>query len=73
MPTSFIVKRVILNVVNKVNFDKHLLTRKHKMIKMNPNEKMPKKCTPSFICNCGKSYKHASSLSYHKKTCNFKK
>lgn len=54
------------------NFDKHLLTRKHKILN-NPNEKMPIKCTPSFICNCGKSYKHASSLSYHKKTCNFKK
>jgi len=54
------------------NFDKHLLTRKHKILN-NPNEKMPIKSTLYYICNCGKSYKHASSLSYHKKTCNFKK
>lgn len=46
------------------NFQKHLLTLKHK-IRTNTNEKMPK----HFLCSCGKSYKHASSLWNHRKKC----
>ena len=46
------------------NFQKHLSTLKHK-IRTNTNEKMPK----DFLCSCGKSYKHASSLWNHRKKC----
>ena len=46
----------------KSNFDKHLLT--------NPNEKMPKNAA-AFQCECGKVYKHNSTLSSHKKKCTF--
>ena len=51
------------------NYNKHLLTRKHKIL-TNPNEKMPEH-NESHICICGKRYKHASSLCAHKKICDF--
>ena len=49
------------------NFNKHLLTAKHKMI-TNDNNKMPKNAVV-FTCECGKIYKFASGLSRHKKIC----
>lgn len=48
----------------KSDYNKHILTLKHK-IRTNTNEKMPK----NFLCSCGKSYKHASSLWNHRKKC----
>jgi len=48
------------------NYNKHLSTRKH-IILTNPNDKTPK----VYMCDCGKSYKHASSLCGHKKKCYF--
>ena len=48
------------------DYNKHLLTNKHKLL-INPNEKIAK----AYTCSCGKSYKHASSLSGHKKKCSF--
>ena len=51
------------------NYDTHLSTRKH-ILRENPNKKMPKNAKP-YICSCGKSYKHASSLSGHKQKCDF--
>ena len=51
------------------NYNKHLLTRKHKIL-TNPNEKMPKNAA-AFQCECGKVYKHNSTLSSHKKKCTF--
>ena len=50
----------------KNNYDKHLTTRKHKNL-TNPNKKEEKK----HICECGKIYKHAPTLSHHKKTCKY--
>jgi len=46
------------------NYNKHLLTRKHILL-INSNEKN----SNTFKCNCGKEYKHMSSLCNHKKTC----
>ena len=54
----------------KSNFDKHLLTRKHKML-TNGNEKMPENAAPNYECECGKKYKQHSGLSRHKKNCNY--
>jgi len=54
----------------KSNYDKHLLTRKHKML-INVNEKMPKNAVPLYECDCGKKYKQKSGLSRHKKQCDF--
>ena len=51
------------------NFNKHLATDKHKrLIKTNKKcQKMPK--TEKNTCECGKTYKHLSSLYKHKKNC----
>lgn len=62
----------------KSNYDAHLSTRKHKIL-TNPNKKNAEnatapiksqnECEKTFICECGKRYKHASTLSTHKKKC----
>ena len=44
----------------KSSFDKHLSTAKHKIL-LNP--------TKSYLCECGKQYKHSSTLYAHKKIC----
>jgi hypothetical protein len=49
------------------NYDTHLLTSKHK-IRTNTNEKMPQNAK-EHSCNCGKKYKHASSLWNHQQKC----
>jgi hypothetical protein len=51
----------------KSNWTTHLSTRKHKIL-TNPNEKEAEK---NFQCDCGKKYKHNSSLCAHKKKCNY--
>ena len=48
------------------NYNKHLLTPKHKTLQ-NTTKKMPK--DPQFICDCNKAYKHHSSLWNHQKKC----
>jgi len=51
------------------NFVTHLGTLKHKRL-IHPNEKNAKNENAAhFICVCGKSYKHMSSLCQHKKKC----
>ena len=49
------------------DYDRHILTLKHQ-IRTNTNEKTPKNAK-AYLCDCGKSYKHASSLWNHKKKC----
>lgn len=55
---------------NKYNFNKHLLTTKHKMI-TDDNKTGNKMVTPQkYFCNfCGNTYKFKSGLSRHKKKC----
>ena len=58
---------------SKKDYDKHLLTRKHK-IRTNTNNdeekilKIPSR-NKVYSCNCGKQFKHASSLWNHKQKC----
>jgi hypothetical protein len=47
-------------------YNRHIMTAKHKIL-MNPDAKSSKK--KSFACQCGKVYKHMSSLCCHKRTC----
>lgn len=58
---------------NKKDFSKHLLTRKHKMIKMiiDDNKKSPDVNVVMYSCICGKKYKFESGLCRHKKKCSF--
>jgi len=56
---------------NKQNdYDRHLLTSKHKrLIKTNISHANYAQTSIDFICECGKQYKHQSSLCKHKKKC----
>jgi len=47
---------------NKKDFERHLLTSKHK----NDDNNLPK---PQFVCICGKKYTYRQGLYKHKKTC----
>jgi len=66
-PINYFCEVCDFNTSNKKDFKRHNLTDKHLLL-INPNEKTPK--NPLFTCNCGKSYKHSSSLCGHKKKCN---
>ena len=59
---------------NKYNFNKHLLTTKHKMI-TDDNKTGNKMITPEkYFCNfCGNTYKFKSGLSRHKNKCKSEK
>jgi hypothetical protein len=51
-------------------WDRHVMTVKHQ-IRIITNEKTPKNAElANLSCNCGKHYKHSSSLWNHKKKCN---
>ena len=62
---NFFCEKCNYKCSKKSDFDKHLLTAKHKRIKMDK-----KWITGFFACSCGKTYKHQSGLSKHKNTCN---
>jgi phage anti-repressor protein len=57
------------NTSNKYDYDKHLTTAKHYRL-TNTNEKS-QKIAKVYICDCGKEYKHASSLFKHRKKCTY--
>jgi hypothetical protein len=65
-PIKYFCEKCDFYTYNKKDFTRHLTTDKHKIL-TNPNEKPQK--TP-YDCTCGKSYKHSSSLSAHKRKCN---
>jgi hypothetical protein len=46
------------------DWNRHIASAKHKIL-MNPNEIT----SPAYKCNCGKIYKHMTSLCFHKKKC----
>jgi len=49
---------------NKGDYNRHLLTPKHKN-----KEKNPIKIPKEYTCDCGKHYKHMGSLYNHKRNC----
>ena len=49
------------------DWSRHISTQKHK-IRTNTNDFTPKNAE-QYHCNCGKKYKHASSLWNHKNNC----
>jgi hypothetical protein len=49
-------------------YNKHILTNKHKILQ-NPTIVINSKI---YMCDCGKKYKHSSTLYAHKKICAFK-
>lgn len=51
----------------KNDYDKHILTRKHKIL----TNDLQKVANSDFYCFCGKKYKHRQSLNNHKKKCEY--
>lgn len=70
IPNNFICVFCDYNTSNKKDFNKHLLTDKHKILS-NVDKEIPTIPIKEFTCECGKKYKHRQSLSVHKKKCNF--
>ena len=58
------------NCGKQSDYERHILTRKH-INNINHNEKTLKN-TKKHQCICGKNYKYASGLSFHKKNCLYK-
>jgi hypothetical protein len=58
------------NTSSSKDYNKHLITAKHqRLMKANEvNNKILNNCQ-NYECDCGKGYKHMSSLCKHKKTC----
>ena len=52
---------------NKNDYNRHVLTHKHKMLTNVDNESV--KNSTKFKCECGKEYSHRQSLSVHKQKC----
>jgi hypothetical protein len=50
------------------DWNRHIGTDKHKRL-INPNDFTPKNAEKEYSCQCGKKYKHMSSLCAHKKKC----
>ena len=71
----FVCKDCDFKSSNKYNYNKHLLTRKHKIVTNKPEivtenlQNLAK--NKEFACICGKEYKHRQNLYHHKKNCNF--
>jgi hypothetical protein len=63
---KFFCKACDYTTERESQFNRHILTDKHKRLTM-ANEKVPK--SSKHLCECGKEYVHASSLSKHRKVC----
>jgi hypothetical protein len=55
---------------NKKDYNRHMMTAKHLRL-INANDNYPNLPLNPHTCICGKEYKHAPSLSKHKKTCTY--
>ena len=77
-PKNYFCKFCNYNTCNKKDYNKHLLTLKHKklsnsdQIMTNSDQKGDKSQNYNFQCICGKKYKYKQGLSYHKSRCIFK-
>tara|TARA_B110001452_G_scaffold267348_1_gene276877 strand:- start:390 stop:1271 length:882 start_codon:yes stop_codon:yes gene_type:complete len=67
VPFKFCCEKCDYYTVRKSQFDRHLLTAKHKMVN-NDNKKVR---NDDYICECGRKYKYFSGISRHKKSCSY--
>jgi len=63
-PDIFVCEKCDYVCSKKRDYERHLLTRKHK----NDDKKAPKS-PQKYDCECGKSFKYRQGLYVHKKTC----
>jgi len=70
-PKKFQCDKCDFNCSKQSDWNRHLLTRKHKNTDIFPKDTddFTQKNAESFICACGKIYKHRQSLFNHKKRC----
>ena len=73
MPKIFYCEKCDFTTSKQSNFNKHLLTRKHKMeiSGIFGNAEEMSKNAKAFMCSCGKFFVSHSGLWKHKKKCNF--
>ncbi len=75
--TVFSCKICDYNTCKKHDYNKHLLTMKHKNNDSVPtnsdinSDNLSQKLAKSYTCDCGKVYKYRQGLCFHKKTCEF--
>ena len=74
--TKFYCKSCDFICCKQSNFNKHLLTLKHKntdktLTNANIKNAENAEIINNFICECGKEYKHRQSLWTHKKNCSY--
>ena len=67
LSNMFICKSCDYETSKKSDYEKHLITTKHKNTTL--KEKLQQETLNTFICSCGKSYNHRASLFNHKKKC----
>jgi hypothetical protein len=68
IPKQFGCKKCDYYTSNKKDYDKHLLTLKHKKDDVKDDAEDTKIAT-KYFCECGKEYKHRQGLWKHKKKC----
>ena len=66
---KFICKICDYHTIRKGQYERHILTSKHKK---NENTDLERSGHSIYQCKCGKCYKHSQSLYNHKKKCVFK-
>jgi hypothetical protein len=71
-PLNFCCEKCDFNTCNKKDYNRHLLTAKHKntyKLLTNTYTESAENTPNQFVCECGINYKHRQSLYNHKKKC----
>tara|TARA_B100000282_G_C31705807_1_gene478597 strand:- start:304 stop:1254 length:951 start_codon:yes stop_codon:yes gene_type:complete len=74
IPKKFWCHHCDYSTLSKKDFNKHLLTAKHKMLThadKDADTKIPKNKLNDFTCECGRVYKQRQSLHRHRKKCKY--
>ena len=69
VPENWYCQKCDYNTSRKSQFDRHVLTAKHK--NTDDAGTVPYKKVPKYACECGKTYSHRQSLHTHKKICKY--